>query len=467
MITDKAREKRITDALQTYNQRAGAKETLPIELRGRQELLPVIELPLDAVLLNAGSHRLRAQLEDHPEGDLVQRDPWSEEAQDVLAELLKTAHRDFAALKASLALEKQRDAGVITRGGVLVNANTRAVALREIEQESKSGSKLFLRVALLPPDVSEPELAELELELQVQKELKDPYTLTNELLFIEDLFRKYNKTAEQIAYELRWASDKKGLTKAAADVEQRRRILVLIREMQQIPSKQIPLTFFDDKLEQLKALENKYNTLKQEDPDGANEYRENWLCAARAGASSVHDLRVVDDEFVGEFLKSRLEEDPEIGPFVGALLAPASDAKRKPKGVDVLDPDAADPVRELDVRKLLDVFSSSQGVSITQPDGKKITFDAKTLQGKIQGATKAVISELKAEGRSKNKLDEPISLLRDAIAKLKKARTQYIAVSKRLGRDRRGKLQYSLAQAKKAVAELEKSLEGSEAKPRK
>jgi hypothetical protein len=50
---------------------------------------------------------------------------------------------------------------------------------------------------------------------------------------------------------------------------------------------------------------------------------------------------------------------------------------------------------------------------------------------------------------------------------VKKAGTKYNALSKRVGRDRRGKLQYGIGQAKKALAELEKSLEGPEAKPRK
>jgi hypothetical protein len=49
----------------------------------------------------------------------------------------------FERLKVNLAEEDQREAGVVTRAGLLVNGNTRAAALRDIDKQ-------YIRVAVLP-----------------------------------------------------------------------------------------------------------------------------------------------------------------------------------------------------------------------------------------------------------------------------------------------------------------------------
>jgi hypothetical protein len=392
VVTDQARRKRITDALSAMDQRPGPKETVPLQWRGEQMVMPVIQLDLDVALLNARSHRLKAQLEDHPERDLVQDHPWEEEAQEVVAELLKSAHREYEALKANLAQEGQRDPGFVTRDGVLINANSRAVALRELNDPNRR----WIRVGVLPPDADAQELAELELRLQVQKELKDPYPLMNELLFIEDMARTFSKSSDQIAIDLRWAtSDARSLKKGASEVEQRRRILALIREMQQLSDPPVELTFFDDKLEQLKALETKYSALLNEDPESARRFRDNWLCAARAGSSSVHDLRAVDEDFVEDFLRPRLAEDDELAPFVDALLAPSAErATVDPPGVDVLDPERErQSESDTDVRRLISVFSSKAPVTLIGADGKKFTLDAETVRDRVRLATNEAIKD--------------------------------------------------------------------------
>ena len=459
MTTFNQRQKRILDALQAYHDKEGPKETLTLEWRSSEVTLPVIELPLDVVLLYSHSHRFRAQLEDHPQRDLVTTDdPWGDEAQRIVADVLRHAHRNFEGLKANLASEGQRDAGIVTRNGILINANSRAVALRELQKET--GRRRYLKVAVLPTDADEPEFAELELRLQVQKELKDPYTLTNELLFIEDLTRRYNKTPEQIALDLRWASqDPKSRKRWAEEVEQRRRILDLIREMQKIPSSPIELTFFDDKLEQLKALEKTYTAKRKEDPEGAHRFRDNWICVARAGSSSVHDLRAVDEDFVDDRLRPMLEEDDTIGPYASQLFDPIPTTKlKRPAGLDLLDPDKAEQPSGTDVRRILDAFGSDSKLTI-DAEGKRITFDADTVRNAIASATKASVQDFKAQGRARNRLDEPVALVREATARLRKANTKYAGVAKSLGTGQRGKLQYQVSQAKKAVTDLQNALD--------
>jgi hypothetical protein len=124
IISEEARKTRIEEALSALP-RDG--ERIPVPWQDTMKTFPVIKVSLDSVLLNPWSHRIRAQLESHPQRQLVLESPFSEEAQDVIAAVL---HRTegYERLKTNLAEEDQREAGVVTRAGLLVNGNTRAAA---------------------------------------------------------------------------------------------------------------------------------------------------------------------------------------------------------------------------------------------------------------------------------------------------------------------------------------------------
>lgn len=241
---------------------------------GEPRLCQVIVIGVDEVLLNHRSHRLRAQLEDDPEWTKLRDDPHSETAQKVIERHVRGARtaEEFAALKDSLEHEGQSDPGVMTHKGVLINANTRVVALRELEDPAKR----YIRVAVLPETVHPDELALLELRLQMQKELKVDYSLTNELLFIEELSTQRNLSDAQIARELRIfpESGKKGEN----EVRLRLRMLDLIRQLQLIPTEPLPLTFFDSLgYEQLRDLHRSYHALIELDPSNAERHLESFL----------------------------------------------------------------------------------------------------------------------------------------------------------------------------------------------
>jgi hypothetical protein len=419
----------------------------------------VVKLEVDVPLLNARSHRLQAKLEGHPERALVEDAPWDDRAQTIVAEVLKERHRNYEKLKDSLDQEGQRDPGVITREGVLTNANTRAVGLRELG----AGDKRWIRVAVLPPDASPQELAELELALQVQDPLKDDYALTEELLFIEEMARAYEKTAKQIAQDLRWATtDGRSLRAGAEQVEQRRRILALIREMQKLTRPPLPLTFFDDKLEQLKALEKTYTAKRQDDPVAARRFRNNWLASSLAGAGSVHDLRAVDEDFIS-FLRPRLEEDTKLGDKSEELLeAKENGDASKPPGVDILDSD--DDVDESDeqgdVTPLLNLLAAdlvSQKPSVSVPGGGE-ELDRDDFKSRIKQATKEAIKDRKALDKAVGELEEPIDQLREAARRLHKAESSYRSVRKtsQFDQKHRGKFSYQLKKVRQQITKLEK-----------
>ena len=137
----------------------------------------------------------------------------------------------------------------MTYKGVLINANTRAVALRALTEAKKR----YVKAAVLPDSVRDSEIALLELRLQMQKDLKEPYSLTNELLFIEEMYTEFQTPPEQIAAYMRLASGKRGEN----EIELRLRLLSFMRQLMSVPEEHLTLRFFDEndvKLQHLKDL---------------------------------------------------------------------------------------------------------------------------------------------------------------------------------------------------------------------
>jgi ParB-like chromosome segregation protein Spo0J len=260
-------------------------------------------------MLWADSHRIRADLEA-PEHEFVRREKTTDRAQAALADLWRRAHRKFDKLKESLQAEGQTEPGVITREGILINGNTRLVALRELGRD-------WIRVAVLDSDAHPPELADLELRLQVRETGHDTYRLSNEFLFIQELFQG-GRTAEEIAKALNWSPSRAVIGRQK--VELYLRLLELVRNLQR-RDQDLPITFFDEgsstgKLQQLKELDLAYSDLiSAGDIASANSRLDTWLLVARSGFASVHQIRAVTrrDDFLTAYLLPRLGEQPVFG----------------------------------------------------------------------------------------------------------------------------------------------------------
>jgi hypothetical protein len=453
-MTEEGRRKRILEAIRAWHDKAEPRESLPLPWRGQQHLFPVVDIELEVPVLNTKSHRLRSQLESDPRGEWVLKDPWTDKAQAVVAEFLRKPEPEFKRLKENLIREGQRQAGVITRKGVLFNANRRVVALRDLGDTKMS----WIRVAVLPEDAEPKELAQLELQLQLQEELKVEYSLTNELLFVEELAREYSLSNEQIAITLRWLT-KKGAPDGP-EVAQRRRILVLIREMQRLSVPPIPLTFFDNKLEQLKALEQKYNETAQDNPLEAQQLRKIWLAAALAGSDSVHDLRAIyADDFVEEYLVPQLSEQPILQDHIDSLLTPVAETKRDLPGMDILAPEdqgSGDRSQApIDVGRMINILSpSTTSPTVKMPDGQVI--DQLVVREAISRATKSAIGDWRQDTRAEVRLNEPVAQLREVAKRLRRVLMSYKELSgtEKFERSHRNNFSYLLRQVRKLVKQL-------------
>ena len=408
-ITQEEREAKIRQLLADA-QRQPPKEheimRLP-ETRGEPVHAHVVSMSVDDVLLNPNSHRVRSQLEDDVEWASLRQDPFGEEAQRLIQRHVVEARNadDFAALSESLIREGQTDPGVLTTKGVLVNANTRVAALRQLDDPARR----YIRVAVLPETFDPDEISLLELRLQMQRELKVAYSLTNELIFIDELASKRRFSNVQIAREMRIhpESERKG----TAEVERRLRMLDLIRRMQQIPSERLKLTFFDTlSLQQLRDLLSDYDSAIDRSEPEAEALLRGFLLSTAAGVVSVHLIRKVDADFVDEYMVPQLEDDELIGPWTEHLISPS--ARTDPAGLDLLAPGDEDGDDRADVVSLIDILTAHDR-RVDVP-GTSIVLDRNDVADAVNSAIRSGIAEKQRERRSENQLEAPRDLLRKA-----------------------------------------------------
>ncbi len=427
-ITESQRIARIQGLLSDLHKMPPEKhETVQMPWTGGDPLLDVIRIGVDEVLLNPQSHRIRAQLQDDPEWQQLAKDPYAEAAQRLIERHVREARtaEEFSALRESLITEGQSNPGVMTHKGLLINANTRVVALRTVEDPAKR----YIRVAVLPPTAQADELALLELRLQMQKELKVEYTTTNELLFIEELSVKRGLSAAQIARELRIKSD--SIRKGENEVLLRLKLLDLIRVMQRTPTKPLPLTFFDRiKLEQLREVHRVHTTLVERDPTRARRHLESFLLSIAVGVKAVHEIRHVDADFMADYMLPQLEEDETLGTVADALVA-GDDGKvpaKRPPGVDALAGSDADEQgdAEVDTVHLLDIVTSRD--RRVEVPGTSIVLDRDDLKEALNSAVKAGIKYKRNVQRDEDQLAAPTNAVKQATQQIARAKEALFTV---------------------------------------
>ncbi|MCK2213360.1 hypothetical protein MF672_006065 [Actinomadura sp. ATCC 31491] len=260
--------------------------------------LEVIDVPLSIPVLNADSFRIAPQLDEHPQRDLVRSDPYSPAAQQLVSDLVKSVHRHSQDLKENLGEEGQSQPGVITRQGKLINANTRCVLLRELAREGRT-KITTLRVAVLPADVTDQELLELEMLLQQQVELKDEYRLVNQLTMIKKL-HDAGVSDDAIARKLRIRSARS--MSAGARVRELREVLFLMERTRRLTEPRLSITTFAsdrDKEQNWRELLREVKRLDStQGREAADAHILGWLIAYLTGIDSVHKLRLANGDWV-------------------------------------------------------------------------------------------------------------------------------------------------------------------------
>ena len=418
-ITEEARLRAIDQALAAREARASSERLAhPLIWRGSERIFPVVELPLAIPLLNADSYRIRSQLEV-PDYARVRSDRASDEAQATLADLWKKAHRKYEGLKESLEVHGQDEYGVVTRAGVMVNGNTRLVALRELNLPARQ----VIKVAVLDGDATPEELRQLEMRLQVREPFRDPLRLSGELLSIEEMKLTHHWTEERIAEEMNWNPKRPALGKKK--VVERLRWLELIRKMQQRDSR-LPITFFDESEQHLKELDLAYTVLTDDGEIAqANELLDTWLVVARSGFDSVHKIRAVlqSRDFVADYLLPRMGEQMLMSDCAPALVDDPEEESDDLPGLGDLDSgDAGTQVHNL--QPLLRIVEMPPDEMVVLP-GQTEGTPAEHVQHAVRKAIDGALEDHGADKGRTGAREAPVKALRQANLELRRAIAAY------------------------------------------
>jgi hypothetical protein len=436
-MNQQQREDMVAAALQAHDPVKHGTRQLP--WREGSERFPVVEISVDAVLLNPRSHRIRAQLESTPGAEAVERDPWSDEAQALIATILRGLGESFEELKTNLEEEGQLEEGVITRFGLLVNANRRAVALRDL-------GRGYVQVAVLPSDASEEEIDGLELRLQMQKDFREPYTFTNRLLFVDELITRQNRTVDQVARALNIAasSDARELAKGRSKVEQDTRVLSMIRQVQARSTGRLPLTSFDEQEIALEELDTRLKDLATQDPDGAARLQEVRLLGLLSDVP-YRDLRHLDGDSLEAHVLPLLADDDLLGDIVEHLqgVEDGEKADEAPlDGLDVLDDESrtTPAPSTVKVRALNDLLASTHGSEVLLVEGSEgpRRVDRKPVVDAVCKSLRAAAQEIRQSDRKEDRLQVPANRLAEAERKVQVAGDAYPEVSGETEFDRDG-----------------------------
>lgn len=277
----------------------GVRETLTVEWRTQPLHVEVIDMPVDTLYYNPGTHRIRAQRSHDPDSDqLLDEDPWAPKSQDYLQYLLMAlpadpAKRDpdFDNLMESLRVYRQNEPGLITRDGIVVNGNTRRAALRELGVTN-------IRVGVLPESCTWDDINAVELSLQLRPDQRRDYSYINRLLAMEEQ-HLLGRSLADIAREFRIR---------ATSCEQDLWILSCLQDLidrSQDGRAQLRLLDFEQHQEKLRELYRRYVKESATNRDNAELLKETRLAAIVLGFSKT-DVRLIEPDFRDRYLDSKL-----------------------------------------------------------------------------------------------------------------------------------------------------------------
>lgn len=427
-------------------------EMYSVRWQNRSLPLKVIHLSIDHVLLNPDSHRIRAQIESHSDRQRLEHDPYSVAAQDAIAQILRDT-LDFDKLADNLKEDGQLEPGIITHKGVLINGNTRAVALRGIGEG-------YIDVAVLPKSATSGELTQLEARLQLARDYKQDYTLTNELLFIKEQLDE-GVTKEDLALLLGKAQSRsrQHMQRGVSQIESALRILQHIREIQEMSNGTIPLIDFDPHESALHEADRIYASLEGRNRAEAERVRSGRMAGVLVGVT-YRNLRNWDsDDFLVDHVVEELDDQRVVEAVqrVAEGAAPERDPSFNDESLAILedDVDKTSDTLHVDPNALLATVASAYDNDDDVPVTDGLT------KGELFGHVRAGITQA-AEDREQERRDQrrqfdPIRFVLDARQKVDHAERAFAKAAEE--GFKRGKFKIELRRLRKQVEELEASLE--------
>lgn len=156
--------------------------TVPILLQGQMTNLPAYRLPLEMTFYNIKNGRFAAEYANEIKKKNRQLDPTNSEDSKIIQNLLIGLDlKQSIILQDDLRQYGQKDPGIITHDGFVINGNRRRAVLEKLTLEGYSQFK-FIVVAILPEHVSSQDLWKIEAGIQLSRHVQLNYGPINELL---------------------------------------------------------------------------------------------------------------------------------------------------------------------------------------------------------------------------------------------------------------------------------------------
>ncbi|MGF0316675.1 transcriptional regulator [Nocardia fluminea] len=326
----------VAQRLEDLDRNGSVAETLTLEWRDAPLHVQVIDMPLNALYYNPGTHRIRAQRSlDQLRDAALSADPWSQESQDYLKYLLTRRPADptqrdteFDKLAKHLDQFGQIEPGLITREGVLVNGNTRCAALREGVDGVKATS---MRVGVLPASCTWDDINAVEVSLQLRHDARRDYSYINHLLALEEQRDQLHRPTSVIARIFH-------TTTAVCD----RDFWVLaelqncIKRSRTTGPESMRLVDFEQSKEKLAELYRVYREEHKKNRERAELLKESRLAAIVLEYAKT-DVRFIGTDFQERYLDKRLVDEfgrAESGAS-SAVAIPGLGRSVKASGADV------------------------------------------------------------------------------------------------------------------------------------
>ncbi|WP_033308124.1 transcriptional regulator [Streptomyces iakyrus] len=278
-----------------------------VEWRGEQKHLHVISMPVDMLYFNPDTHRIRAQRTLEPERNRVlEEEPWSEAGQTYLHDLLRCrpsnpnqTDPDYLALQDELDDMGQREPGIISPDGILVDGNTRCAALKDLGIRD-------IRVGVLPADTSRRDINNVELALQLRRDKRREYSYINRLIAIEEELSD-GRREEDVARDFNIKR---------TTLQQDRWVYQLIKDAIERSHTDsgalLRLVDFEDHQEKLRELHRDYTKLATTDPDAAEQLKESRLAMVVLNYAKT-TVRLAESDFHSRYLDERLPDELRPG----------------------------------------------------------------------------------------------------------------------------------------------------------
>jgi hypothetical protein len=439
-----ATEAIVEDRLRAVKAEGGTPDTLTVKWREAPKSLLVVTMPLDNLLYNPDTHRIRAQRDFDPTRDkAIEDDPWGTTAQGYLDYLLSALPSDpgkpdpaFDKLKEDLDGHGQKDPGIITPSGILINGNTRCAALRKLNAKQ-------MKVAVLPSDWTWDDISAIELDLQMTKDYRRDYSFINYLLALDEAVGLVGAEEAMKSFRIQKGPFNRALWILTT-------LQDLVKQSTEAGGAQLYLRDFENDQGKLEELYRAYTAKAKSDPDAADLLRESRLLALLMDKSKT-DIRLIDEDFLERYLKKQLPEDfqdlepskvaviPGLGrpvqadtPAVAQVRALVKVAAAARAAVN-RDPESAAHAAAIETFKSID-RSLEQGLDAAGKNARLKKSQSAAID-RINDAADGLDLAIEqiADAKSRQALDE--AALSEALVNLRQAMTRFATSTARMLND--------------------------------